>query len=125
MPTSDDHGAATLRSRRRHSIRSASITSGKSGYEPLNGAVAGSDTLIEYIKQARRDSSVRAIVLRIDSPGGSTTATDVVWRELSIQMRDGGAAVAEAARKNDPAALHKAADRLESSCTACHSAFRP
>ena len=48
-----------------------------------------------------------------------------VWRELSIQMRDGGAAVAEAARKNDPAALHKAADRLESSCTACHSVFRP
>jgi hypothetical protein len=48
-----------------------------------------------------------------------------VWRELSIQMRDGGAAVAEAARKSDPAALLKAADRLESSCTACHSVFRP
>jgi protease-4 len=60
------------------------ITSGKSGYEPVNGAVAGADTLIEYIKQARRDSSVRAIVLRVDSPGGSASASDAIWRELVI-----------------------------------------
>ena len=52
------------------------ITSGKSGYDPINGAIVGSDTLIEYIRQARRDTSVRAIVLRIDSPGGSATASD-------------------------------------------------
>jgi ClpP class serine protease len=44
------------------------IVGGRSGYDPLNGAVAGSETLIEYIRQARRDGSVRAIVLRIDSP---------------------------------------------------------
>ena len=36
------------------------ITSGKSGYDPINGAIVGSDTLIEYIRQARRDGSVRA-----------------------------------------------------------------
>ena len=36
------------------------ITSGKSGYDPVNGAVIGSETLIDYIRQARRDSSVRA-----------------------------------------------------------------
>src|SRR5439155_21380681 len=60
------------------------INTGKSGYEPLNGAVAGSDTIIDYIKQARRDSSVRAIVLRIDSPGGSTIASDAIWRELVV-----------------------------------------
>jgi protease-4 len=60
------------------------INGGKSGYDPVNGAIVGSDTLIEYIRQARRDSSVRAIVLRIDSPGGSTTASDAIWRELVI-----------------------------------------
>jgi protease IV len=60
------------------------INSGKSGYDPLNGAIAGSDTLIEYIRQARRDSSVRAIVLRVDSPGGSSIASDAIWRELMI-----------------------------------------
>ena len=60
------------------------INSGRSGYDPGNGAVVGSDTLIDYIRQARRDSSVRAIVLRVDSPGGSATASDAIWRELMI-----------------------------------------
>jgi protease-4 len=60
------------------------INSGRSGFDPLNGAVAGSDTLIESIRQARRDSSLRAIVLRIDSPGGSAAASDAIWRELMI-----------------------------------------
>src|SRR5206468_11081673 len=48
----------------------------------------GSETLIEYIKQARRDSSVRAIVLRVDSPGGSATASDAIWRELMITKQE-------------------------------------
>jgi protease IV len=60
------------------------INGGRNGYDPVNGAVAGSDTLIEYIRQARRDTSVRAIVLRIDSPGGSASASDAIWRELVI-----------------------------------------
>ena len=60
------------------------ITSGRSGFDPVNGPVAGSDTLIEYIRQARKDSAVRAIVLRVDSPGGSASASDAVWRELII-----------------------------------------
>ena len=63
---------------------SGTINGGKSGYDPVNGAVVGSDTLIEYIRQARRDSSLRAIVLRVDSPGGSTVASDAIWRELVI-----------------------------------------
>jgi protease-4 len=60
------------------------IVSGKSGYDPVNGPVMGSDTLVEYIRQARRDSGIRAVVLRIDSPGGSTIASDSIWRELAI-----------------------------------------
>jgi protease-4 len=64
------------------------ITGGKSGYDPVNGAVLGSETLIEYIRQARRDGSVRGIVLRIDSPGGSATASDAVWRELMIARNE-------------------------------------
>ena len=60
------------------------IAGGKSGFDPLNGAVAGSETLIDYIRQARRDSSNRAIVLRIDSPGGSAAASDAIWRELQL-----------------------------------------
>ena len=64
------------------------ITSGKSGFDPVNGAVVGSDTLIEHIRQARRDSGVRAIVLRVDSPGGSAAASDAIWRELVIAKNE-------------------------------------
>jgi protease-4 len=64
------------------------ITSGRSGFDPLNGTTLGSDTLIDAIRQARRDSSLRAIVLRIDSPGGSAAASDAIWRELMIARND-------------------------------------
>jgi protease-4 len=60
------------------------ITSGRSGYDPVNGAVMGSDSIVEYIREIRADSSIRAIVLRIDSPGGGSTASDIIWRELMI-----------------------------------------
>ena len=60
------------------------IASGKSGYDPLNGPVTGSETLVEQIRRARGDGSIKAIVLRIDSPGGSSIASDVIWRELMI-----------------------------------------
>ena len=64
------------------------INSGTSGFDPVNGAVVGSDSLVEYIREARADRSIRAIVLRIDSPGGSSTASDVIWRELSISREN-------------------------------------
>jgi protease IV len=64
------------------------INGGRSGYDPIDGAVLGSDTLNEYIRQARRDGRVRAIVLRIDSPGGSASASDAVWRELMIARNE-------------------------------------
>jgi protease IV len=67
---------------------SGAITSGKSSFDPVNGPVTGSETLIEYIRQARRDSSLRAIILRIDSPGGSATASDAIWRELMIARQE-------------------------------------
>src|SRR4051812_43790751 len=67
---------------------SGTITSGKSGYDAVNGGIVGSETLIEHIRQARRDTSVRAIVLRIDSPGGSTIASDAIWRELVVTKNE-------------------------------------
>ncbi len=64
------------------------INGGKSGYDPLNGEIVGSETLIDAIRQARRDGSLRAIVLRIDSPGGSAAASDAIWRELMIARNE-------------------------------------
>ena len=60
------------------------IVSGKSAFDPINGAVVGSETIVEQIRRIRADSSIRAIVLRVDSPGGSSIASDVIWRELMI-----------------------------------------
>jgi protease-4 len=60
------------------------IASGKSSFDPLNGTILGSETLIEQIRDVRDDDSIKAIVLRVDSPGGSALASDVIWRELMI-----------------------------------------
>jgi protease-4 len=60
------------------------ITSGKSGYDPRNGNVVGSDTFVEQLRRLREDDTIKAIVLRVDSPGGSSVASDVMWRELMI-----------------------------------------
>ena len=79
------------------------INSGRSGIDPLNGAVAGSDTLVEYIRKAKKDRSIKAIVLHVDSPGGSTVASDVIWREL-MQARTGPGARPLVASMSDLAA---------------------
>jgi protease IV len=60
------------------------IVSGRSAFDPVNGPLVGSETIIEHIRAARANRSVRAIVLRIDSPGGSSVASDVIWRELML-----------------------------------------
>jgi protease IV len=63
------------------------IVSGRSGYDPLNGPVLGSDTLVESIRRVRESPDIKAVVLRIDSPGGSAVASDLIWREL-VLLRD-------------------------------------
>ncbi len=64
------------------------IASGRSTFDPVNGSVLGAETLIEHIREARADRSIRAFVLRVDSPGGSSTASDMIWRELKITKED-------------------------------------
>jgi protease-4 len=60
------------------------ISSGQSSYDSPSGQVLGSDTMVEYLRKARADDSIRAIVLRIDSPGGSAIASDIIWREIML-----------------------------------------
>jgi len=62
------------------------IISGES-QSGFGGEFVGSDTIARAIRQARKDDSVRAIVLRIDSPGGSGTASDVMWREVTLAKK--------------------------------------
>ncbi|GAB1821996.1 signal peptide peptidase SppA [Herbidospora sp. RD11066] len=66
------------------------IRLGRSGRSPLGGGNAmGSDTISAAIRAARRDDKVRAIVFRVDSPGGSYTASDSIWREVILAKRAG------------------------------------
>ena len=60
------------------------IASGESNFDSPSGQVVGADTMAESLRKARADSSIRAIVLRIDSPGGSAIASDVIWREVML-----------------------------------------
>ena len=64
------------------------INSGDGGFDPLNGEVSGSTQLVKAIRAARADDAVRAIVVRIDSPGGSSIASDVIWRELTVTKNE-------------------------------------
>ena len=57
------------------------IDTGKSG-AGLSGSKVGSDTIVEAIRQADEDPTVKGIVLRVDSPGGSALASDLMWAEL-------------------------------------------
>lgn len=60
------------------------IMPGKSQSDLLGTEVLGSETLIKAIREARDDDTVKAIVLRIDSPGGSALASDLMWHELEV-----------------------------------------
>ena len=55
------------------------INSGKGDLKSV-----GSETTAKAIKEAREDKKVKAIVLRVNSPGGSALASDVIWRETTL-----------------------------------------
>jgi protease-4 len=57
------------------------IRSGRSGRGPLSGAM-GSDTVAAALRAAAADERARAILLRVNSPGGSYVASDTIWREV-------------------------------------------
>jgi protease IV len=58
------------------------IVSGESSDESM-----GSETIAKAIKKARLDDSYKAIVLRINSPGGSAMASDIIWREVILAKK--------------------------------------
>lgn len=49
--------------------------------------VIGSDTFTEEIRKARENKKVKAIVIRVNSPGGSFQASDVMWREITLAAK--------------------------------------
>jgi protease IV len=66
------------------------IRRGRSGRGPMAGM--GSDTIAAAIRAAAADDLARAILLRVNSPGGSYVASDTIWREV-VRARAGGTPV--------------------------------
>ncbi len=58
------------------------IVSGESGAPIFGGSMVGDRTLVETIDDLREDDDVAAVVLRVNSPGGSGLASDNIWRAL-------------------------------------------
>jgi len=63
---------------------SGTILEGRSRYSPFSGELTmGDQTICDRLKTARKDPRVKAIVFRVDSPGGSILASDKIHREIS------------------------------------------
>jgi len=59
------------------------IHTGESGAQSM-----GSSTVARWIRRARKDNSIKGVVFRVDSPGGSAVASDVIWREVTLTKKE-------------------------------------
>jgi protease-4 len=64
------------------------IVGGESGTDPMWGRTVGADSFIEALDQAVDEDGVRAIVVRIDSPGGEVYASHLMWRAVLRAAED-------------------------------------
>jgi protease-4 len=102
-------GTAALKRRGRSAVRrtrpvvavvhaSGPIHLGHSGSSAMASRTTGSDSVGAALRAAGRDDHVRAVVLRVDSPGGSYVASDAIWREVhELRRRTGKPVVASMA----------------------------
>jgi len=65
------------------------IRQGRSTRSPVGGGAMGSDTVAAALRSALSDERARAVLLRVNSPGGSATASDTIWREV-VRLRAAG-----------------------------------
>jgi protease-4 len=86
----EQYEQAVVRSSGLPSVRMAllyavgAIASGRSSFDSPGSAVIGSETFVQWVRKARVDPNIRAIIVRIDSPGGSAIASEAIWRELML-----------------------------------------
>ncbi|MEI6254180.1 MAG: signal peptide peptidase SppA [Mycobacteriaceae bacterium] len=70
------------------------IVSGRGGPQalPLSRSSAGGDAIAAALREAASDDDVKAVVLRVDSPGGAVTGSETIWREV-CRIREAGTPV--------------------------------
>ncbi|MBV8138996.1 MAG: signal peptide peptidase SppA [Deltaproteobacteria bacterium] len=69
---------------------SGAIEHGEGGFDPLlspDSNAMGSDEIVDALKDAREDDDVRAVVFRVDSPGGSTLASELIRRQVELTAK--------------------------------------
>jgi protease-4 len=59
------------------------IHTGSSYYQTI-----GSQTIARWIKKARENKSIEAVILRVDSPGGSAVGSDVIWKDVVLTKKE-------------------------------------
>jgi protease IV len=64
-------------------VADGTIMPGKS-----SDGIVGSETIAEEIRKARLNKKVKAIVIRVNSPGGAFQASDIMWREVSLASKE-------------------------------------
>jgi protease-4 len=64
------------------------ITTGESGFDPMSGLTMGSETIIDELRRAREDDAIKAVILRVDSPGGDGIAGDMISREVELTSKE-------------------------------------
>jgi protease-4 len=82
LPVSREPGVALI-------YAAGPIRRGRSGRGPLSGGAMGSDTISAALRAATADDQAKAILLRVNSPGGSYVASDTIWREV-VRARAAG-----------------------------------
>jgi len=60
------------------------IMPGESRFDRFQGKLAGSETVVDQLASVAEDEDIDAVVLRVDSPGGSALASDLIWHEIRI-----------------------------------------
>lgn len=63
-------------------VASGAIVPGRSRHSAWSGPECGAETIVGALRDARNRATVKAIVLRVDSPGGSGQASDDIWQEV-------------------------------------------
>ena len=66
---------------------SGEIWPGKSETSAMGGQSVGSDTMVKAINDAARDKTIKAIVIRVDSPGGVHYASDAIWHAVEVAKK--------------------------------------
>ncbi len=64
------------------------IVVGESTWTPATGFVMGSDSVAADLRSVRQDPAVKAVILRVDSPGGSAVASEIIRREVVLTKKE-------------------------------------